>query len=80
MSTLIRCHIIPDQMPHYMASDLGLHFLTMTLLRLGKIYSSLLVQKIKENETNAKHAVCRILHMHDKKGRVWPDKNAFDNQ
>ena len=26
----------PDQMPHYVASDLGLHCLPMTLLRVSR--------------------------------------------
>ena len=30
--------VVPDQMPHYVASDLGLHCLSMTLLQVPKKY------------------------------------------
>ena len=33
---LLANNIDPDQMPHYMASDMGLHCLTMTLLRVSR--------------------------------------------
>ena len=31
MENPVRKHVDPDQMPHYVASDLGLHCLAMTL-------------------------------------------------
>ena len=34
MENLLANNVDPDQMPHYVASDLGLHCLPMTLLRV----------------------------------------------
>ena len=33
---LLANNVDPDQMPHYVASDLGLHCLSMTLLQVSK--------------------------------------------
>ena len=35
-SVLLANSVDPDQMPHNVASDLGLHFLLMTLLRVSR--------------------------------------------
>ena len=34
MQTLIKRHLDPDQTPHYVASDLDMHCLPMTLLQV----------------------------------------------
>ena len=36
MKILLANTVDPDQMPHYVASDLGLHCLPMTLLRVSR--------------------------------------------
>ena len=33
---VLSINVDPDQMPHYLASDLGLHCLPMTLLRVSR--------------------------------------------
>ena len=37
MEILLANIVDPDQMPHYVASDLGLHCLLMTLLQVSKL-------------------------------------------
>ena len=34
---LLANNVDPDQMPHYVASDLGLHCLPMTLLQVSRV-------------------------------------------
>ena len=39
-SVFVTKNVEPDQTPHYVASDLGVHCLPMTLLRMGSCCSS----------------------------------------